>query len=208
MDSVAGPNPGELLRLARDGEENALGQLLEGYRSYLTLFSRLEVDRRLQGKVNPSDLVQETFLEAHRAFGGFRGTSEGEVLQWLRRILATRLAKLVRRFYGTQGRDVRLERQLDDELDQSSQMANSLVLPQSSPSGKAARREQAVLLADALEQLPGDYREVIVLRHFEELTFPQVAQRLGRSEDSVKKTWARALAALRRSLGGKADDPL
>lgn len=208
MDSVAGPNPGELLRLARDGEENALGQLLEGYRSYLTLFSRLQVDRRLQGKVNPSDLVQETFMEAHRAFGGFRGTSEGEVLQWLRRILATRLAKLVRRFYGTQGRDVRLERQLDDELDQSSQMANSLVVPQSSPSGKAARREQAVLLADALEQLPADYREVIVLRHFEELSFPQVAQRLGRSEDSVKKTWARGLAALRRSLGGKADDPL
>ncbi len=115
--------------------------------------------------MNPSDLVQETFLEAHRAFGGFRGASEGEVLHWLRRILATRLAKLVRRFYGTQGRDVRLERQLDDELDQSSQMANSLVLSQRSPSGKAARREQAVLLADALEQLPADYREVIVLRH-------------------------------------------
>lgn len=205
MHSGAGPNPEQLLHLAREGEISALGRLLELYRSYLALFSRLQIDRRLQGKADASDLVQETFLQAQRSFAQFHGSTEAELLQWLRRILVSRLAKLVRRFYGTQRRDVRLERRLDEELDRSSQMVQSLLLAQSSPSQKAARREQAVLLADALAELPADYREVIILRNLEELSFPQVAQRMGRSEDAVKKTWARALAALRGSLGGEAD---
>ena len=208
MHSADGPTPEQLLRLAREGEENALGRLLEMYRRYLTLCSRLQIDRRLQGKVDASDLVQETFLQAHRAFGEFRGSTEAELLQWLRRILVSRVVKLVRRFYGTQRRDVRLERELVEDLDRSSQMAGSLVLSQSSPSEKAARREQAVLLADALAELPTDYREVIILRHLEELSFAQVAQRMGRSEDSVKKIWARALAALRRSFGERTDGPV
>lgn len=208
MNSGDGPTPEQLLRLAREGEENALGRLMEMYRSYLTLCSRLQIDRRLQGKVDASDLVQETFLQAHRAFGEFRGSTEAELLQWLRRILVSRVVKLVRRFYGTQRRDVRLERELVEDLDRSSQMVGSLVLSQSSPSEKAARREQAVLLADALAELPADFREVIILRHLEELSFSQVAQRMGRSEDSVKKIWARALAALRRSFGERTDGPV
>ena len=72
--------------------------------------------------------------------------------------------------------------------------------PLSSPSQRVVRREQAVLLADALEQLPADYREVIILSHLEELSFPEVARRMGRTIDSVKNVWARALAKLRRSL--------
>jgi RNA polymerase sigma-70 factor (ECF subfamily) len=72
----------------------------------------------------------------------------------------------------------------------------------STPSRHAARREQAVLLAEALERLSEDYREVIVLRHLEGLTFPDVAKRMNRSEDSVQKLWVRSLASLRRSLGG------
>ena len=73
----------------------------------------------------------------------------------------------------------------------------------STPSQQAARREQAVLLADALDRLPQDYREVIILRHLEGLTFPEVARRLDRTLDSVEKLWARGLARLRRSLGVK-----
>jgi RNA polymerase sigma-70 factor (ECF subfamily) len=195
----------KLLRNARAGETEALGRLLETYRSYLTLCSRLQVDGRLQSKANPSDLVQETFLQAHRGFDGFRGTTEAELIAWLRRILVSQVAKLVRRHYGTKSRDMRLEREMEDDLDKSSQMAGALVDSQSSPSKKAARREQAVLLADALDKLPADYREVIILRHFRELRFVDVAQRLGRSEESVKKTWARALAALRHSFRKGAD---
>src|SRR5262249_10200226 len=114
-----------------------------------------------------------------------------------------RLANTVRHFLGTRQRDVRLERDLANELDQSSRvLEKALMAPQSTPSQRAVRREQAVLLADALERLPADYREVIVLRHLQELSFAEVAARMDRSEDAVKKLWTRALTKLRGSLGG------
>jgi RNA polymerase sigma-70 factor (ECF subfamily) len=173
------------------------------YRNYLELLARLQIGRRLQAKVDGADLVQETFLAAHANFARFRGTSEEELAGWLRQILASRLAKLVRRYYGTQGRDVRLEQRLGAELDQSSrQLAEGLAASGSTPSQRAARREQAVLLADALRQLPDDYREVLVLHHLEGLSLPEVARRLGRTADSVRNVWLRALARLRRSAGG------
>lgn len=196
------PDPEELLRRARAGSGPALGQLLELYRRYLLLLARLQIGRRLQGKVDAADLVQETFLDAHRYFAQFRGRTEAEVVSWLRHILATNLANLVRHYLGSQRRDVRLERALAGELENSSRLLDQgLVANQSSPSERAARREQAVLLADALAQLPETYREVLILRHLEELSFPEVAQRMNRTVEGVKKLWARALAYLRSSLG-------
>jgi RNA polymerase sigma-70 factor (ECF subfamily) len=201
MTEDDGPDPERLLAEARAGDAGALGELLELYRNYLSLLARLQVGRRLQGKVDATDLVQETFLEAHRDFRQFRGHTEPQLIAWLRRILATNLANLVRRYQGTRRRDLNLERELTFELDQSWQaLDRGLVAQQSSPSHQAARREQAVLLADALERLPEDYREAIVLRQLEGLSFPEVARRMDRSEDSVKKLWARGLARLRRSL--------
>jgi RNA polymerase sigma-70 factor (ECF subfamily) len=197
------PDPEELLRQARARSGVALGRLLELYGNYLALLARLQIGRRLQGKVDAADLVQETFLEAHRSWAQFRGASEGELIGWLRQSLASKLSELSRRYLGTQRRDVRLEQALAGELDQSSRVLDrGLVARQSSPSHQAARREQAVLLADALERLPEDYREVIILHHMEELSLPEVARRLGRTEHSVEKLWARALARLRRTLGG------
>jgi len=191
-----------LLVEARTGDTATLGRLLELYRRYLALLARVQIGQRLQGKVDASDVVQETFLEAHRGFAGFRGSSEGELLCWLRQILAARLADMLRRFLGTQGRDVRLEREIAEDFDRSSILLDrGLVAPQSSPSQQVARREQSVLLANALGELPDDYREVIALRHLEGLTFPAVAQRMGRSLDSVEKLWMRALVRLRKLLG-------
>src|SRR5918999_6459314 len=80
-----GPDPGDLLRRARAGDDVALGALLERYRPYLALLARLQIDRRLRGKADPADLVQETFLEAHRGFPRFRGETEAELAAWLRR---------------------------------------------------------------------------------------------------------------------------
>src|SRR5262245_56523253 len=186
-------NPNDRIANARRSEED-LGKLLEEYRGYLRLLARVEIGRRLQGKVDASDLVQETFLQAHRNFGRFEGTSEGQFAQWLRQILAARVANLVRHFLGTRGRDVRLEQELEQQLDHSAcQLVEALAAPVSSPSHQAARREQAVLVATALEQLPPDYRQVILLRHLEGLTFPEVARRMERSVDSVEKLWLRAL---------------
>ena len=85
-------DPEDLLRKARTGDGAALGQMLAQYRNYLSLLARLQIGRRLQGKVDPADLVQETFLEAHRSFARFQGESEGELVQWLRQILAANVA--------------------------------------------------------------------------------------------------------------------
>ena len=192
-----------LLDRARGGDDAALGRLLESYSNYLTLLARVQIGRRIQGKVDAGDVVQEVFLEAHRQIANFRGTSEGELVAWLRRILAGQLALTLRRYLGTKGRDVNLERELGAQLDQSSQaMDGGFVAPTSTPSQHVSRREQAVLLADALDKLPPDYREVIILRHLEALPFAEVASRMGRSEDSVQKLWVRALASLRRSMDG------
>jgi RNA polymerase sigma-70 factor, ECF subfamily len=192
-------NPEQWLNEARAGDAATLGRLLELYRRYLALLARVQIGKRLQGKVDASDLVQETFLAAHRNFARFRGQSEAELVSWLRQILAANLADVFRRYLGTQGRDVRLEREIEADFDCSTMLLDrGLVAPDSSPSHRAVRREQAVLLADALAQLPGDYREVLVLRHLEGLTFPEVARRMNRSLDSVEKLWMRGLARLRQ----------
>ena len=141
-------------------------------------------------------------MNAHRDFAGFRGATEEELVGWLRRILATKLATHVRRFQGTQRRDVRLERDLTDDLETSSRSLHlDLVAANSTPSQQAARRELAVLLANALRELSADYREVIILRHMEGLPFSAVAGQMGRSVDSVKKLWMRGLVQLRRQIG-------
>ena len=90
-------DPEQLLRLAQEGDRQALGQLLQLYGNYLLLLAQMQIGRRLQGKVDAADLVQETFLAAHRDFLQFRGTTEAELVSWLRRILAARLVDLVRR---------------------------------------------------------------------------------------------------------------
>ena len=201
MTNSANADPEQLLHQARAGDGPTLGRLLELYRAYLGVLARVQIGRRLQGKVDASDLVQEAFLVAYRDFPQFRGTTENEFRSWLRQILASLLANLVRHYQGAQCRDVRLERRLTVELDQSSQaLDRGLVAAQESPSQQAARREQSLVLAEALGRLPEEWRELLILRHLEGLTFPEVAKRLGRTVDSVKKLWPRALAGLRRLL--------
>ncbi|MGQ0634568.1 MAG: sigma-70 family RNA polymerase sigma factor [Planctomycetaceae bacterium] len=193
--------PGDLLAEARQGTESARGALLENHRNYLELLARVEIGRRLRNKVDIADLVQETFLEAHRNFQLFRGTGDREFAAWLRGILSTRIALVVRHFVGTKRRDVRREERLELDLDESSRLLDrSLLALQSTPSQHVVRHEQGVLLAEALARLPDDYREVMVLRHLEELTFPEVAQRMQRSVGSVKQLWVRALDRLRGLL--------
>jgi RNA polymerase sigma-70 factor (ECF subfamily) len=190
-----------LLSKALQGSDLARGELLETYRTYLELLARVELGRRLQTKLDAGDVVQETFLEAHRHFEMFRGRTEPEFVAWLRQILAGRIRNLLRHYLGTKGRDVRREQNWNVNLDQSSQAIDrGFFVLQSTPSQHVAQREQGVLLAEALSRLPDDYREVVVLRHFEELTFAEVAERMERTVDSVQKLWVRALATLKQSM--------
>jgi RNA polymerase sigma-70 factor, ECF subfamily len=197
-------SPDERIDEARENPEN-LGKLLESYRVYLRLLARIEIGKRLQGKVDASDVVQEAFLDAHRYFPNFRGQAEGQFVAWLREILAGTLANQVRRYFGTKARDPRLEVALAADLNQSSfGMANMLIDGGTSPSMQVDKREQSLLVAEALSRLPENYQTVLVLRHMEGLTFPEIAERMEKSVDSVEKLWLRGLAQLKKTFGADA----
>jgi RNA polymerase sigma-70 factor (ECF subfamily) len=192
--------PELLLARARAGDEAARGRLLELYRNYLRFMARSLISQPLQARLDASDLVQETFLKAYREFGGFLGSTEPELVAWLRQILVHALADQVKR-HRAGSRDVRREEPLEAILDRSSlAIQERLAAPLSSPSSRAIRREQAVILADALETLPADYREVFELRILKHIPVEEIARRMGRSVNAVRKLWTRAMLAIERAL--------
>ena len=191
----------DLLRAAKSGDSAAVNQLLERYRGYLTMLARRQTNRKLQLRVSASDLVQETLFDACRQIGQFRGRQPSELAAWLRTILARRLADQFRH-HGAAKRDFRREQAIEGALYQSS-VDIGRALADSTPcvSSQAAAAEQVVLLAAAIDQLPEDYREVIILREIERLSFADVAERLDRSTGAVRMLWVRALEKLRSNMG-------
>ena len=174
---------------------------LERHRSWLGLLARLQVEPRCRAKFDPSDIVQQTMLEAVRDWPKFRGGTEAELAAWLRRILAHVLLHEMRRFGGAQRRDVEREVSLEHALAESSRrLGDALAAPGSSPSEQAGRHELELRLADALARLPADYAEVILLRNVEGLSHDEVAKRMGRGVGAVRMLWVRALARLRQEL--------
>lgn len=197
-----GANPDHLLQSARSGDAAALGRLLELYRNYLRLVTRSVVHGALQVRVDPSDLVQETFLKAHRGFAGFVGSSEPELVAWLREILIRNIADEAKR-HRRRSRDVRRQESLEAALERSSiAVHRALAAPLTSPSAQLENRERAVLLADAVAKLPSHYREVFVLRSLEHVPIEQIADRMGRSTNAVYKLWFRAMTTLKQELEG------
>lgn len=192
--------PTVLVTRARAGEPKALSRLLQMYRNYLRLLARRQIDTTLRVRLDASDLVQETLMEACRDFAQFNGTTERQLMSWLRTILARNLANLIKH-HRAQKRDLNQQRSLEDELDRSSMKIDRVFAgTMSSPSAQAARRERAVILADALARLPADYRDVIVMRHLEEATFPEIAVKMDRSSGAVRMLWVRGLERLRGEL--------
>jgi RNA polymerase sigma-70 factor, ECF subfamily len=189
-----------LLAQARAGGEAALGRLLELYRNYLRLMARSLISQPLRVRLDASDLVQETFLKAHREFKSFLGSTEAELVTWLRQILVRNLADQVRQ-HRAKRRDYRREEAMEFLLDKSSlAIQEQLAAPVSSAAARSSRREQAVLLADALEKLPADYREVFLLRNLERIPFETIAARMGRSPGAVRMLWMRAIKKLSQLL--------
>jgi RNA polymerase sigma-70 factor (ECF subfamily) len=193
----------DLLQRAREGCLRARGELLDRYRKYLKALVRAQLCKPLEVKADASDLVQETFLAAHDQFDQFRGANQLQLLAWLRTILASRLARHARH-HLTHGRSLQLERRLTGQLDRSSvALDQSLVQRGPSPSEAVSQNEQLVRVASAIEDLPADYRTVILLRHVRALPFAEIAASMERSVESVKKLHLRALACLQRSLEGR-----
>jgi RNA polymerase sigma-70 factor (ECF subfamily) len=197
-------SPSDLIRRVQVGEPGARDQLFFRYQGYLQVLARAQIGKHLQGKCDASDVVQMTLLEAHRDFATFRGTHEPELLAWLRRILSHNLYNEARRL-GAQQRDVAREVSLDQVkagVEHSSiALARGLAADTPTPSQLAARREDAVRLADALHRLPEDYQTVLLLRIFEELPADEVAKQMGRTAGAVRMLQMRALVALREVMG-------
>jgi RNA polymerase sigma-70 factor, ECF subfamily len=172
-------------------------QVLERFRAYLQVLARLHLDPLLKGKLDPSDVVQQTLLQAYQALPQFRGTSDGERAAWLRQILARALANALRDF-GRAKRDVALERSLEAALDASSmRLGTWLAAEQSSPSQQAARQEDSVRLAEAMAKLPEAQREALILQHWENWSLAEIGTHLGRSPAAVAGLIKRGLKQLR-----------
>jgi RNA polymerase sigma-70 factor, ECF subfamily len=198
MRDEAGPD--RLIEEARRGDDAARGSLLELYRNYLRLMARSLIGGALRIKLDPSDLVQETFLKAHRNFARFAGGTERELVAWLRQILVRNLANHAKH-HRRQSRDQQRQESLDHLLEQSDlALQGALAARAPSPSQAASRREQAVLLADAVDRLPPDYREAFVLRTLEHVPFEEIAVRMGRSTGAVRMLWTRAVKKLNQML--------
>ena len=179
---------------------DAPGPAPELFRPYLHLLAQVQLDRRLRGKLDASDVVQQTLLEAYQKREQFRGRTEAEYLGWLRQMLAHNLADALRAF-GQAKRDLARERSLHAALDQSSQnLEHWLAQEQSSPSQQAQRQEQALRLAEALSGLPEAQREALVLQHWHGWTLAQIARHLNRSHAAVAGLIKRGLAQLRNVL--------
>jgi RNA polymerase sigma-70 factor (ECF subfamily) len=214
MSLVAAANPTSsftaLVRGAREGNTSSIGVLLQQYRNYLMVLASTQLEHRLQPRVSPSDVVQETMLRAHKNFGQFRGATEGELLAWLRQILVNNLAKFVEQHMLAARRDVRREvsiERLGAALEQSTvQLAALLPAEGKSPSVAVQQREEAVLLADRLAKLPVDYRDVLMLRNLQSLPFEEVAQRMNRSVGATRMLWLRAIEKLRAVYGEQRSD--
>ncbi len=188
--------PEVLLERTRAGDEVALGQLLEIYRNYLRLLARALIGQALRVRLDASDLVQETFLRAHRDFGQFAGTTEPELTAWLRKILVRTLANQAKH-HRRQTRDYQRQESLEAMLDRSSvAIHRALTAPGQSSSADMVRREEAVRLADALEKLSPDYREVFILRNVEHIPFDEIAVRMSRSAGAARVLWKRAMDRL------------
>jgi RNA polymerase sigma-70 factor (ECF subfamily) len=189
----------DMTELNRDDHRT---EQLTRYQSWLRCLARMEIDSRFQGKFSASDAVQQTMLAAWQNWDRFRGDSEAQRRAWLRQILAYQLAKLARHYAGTQKRDVSRETSIEASLAQSSMRIDYfLAADQSTPSGQAIANERSLVLAKVLEELPDDYRQVIVLRNLHDLSHEEVAQRMNRSVGAVRMLWLRALSELRKMIG-------
>lgn len=184
---------------SRSGDERACEQMIATCRDYLLFIANQELDPQLQAKCGASDIVQDAMAQAVANYDGFRGDSKRELLGWLRRILLNELGGVRRRYLHAARRDVRRE-VLQSRVPNTRAEHLEPVDLGHTPATEAAQQEDARRLRAALVTLSASHQQVLRLRNWERLTFAQIGETMNRSEDAVKKLWARALANLKQTL--------
>jgi RNA polymerase sigma-70 factor, ECF subfamily len=194
-------NISDLIERARQGDAAGRDDLFGLCRSYLGFVARSQVETWLRRKVDASDLVQETMLEAYRDFDRFQGGTEKEWLAWLKKILAHNAADFVRRYHGTAKREARREVTFRDPDDSLARGAPEPAADQPTPSQEFIEIDTELRVTAALADLPEDYQEVIVLRNLQRLPFNEVAERMNRTRPAVQMLWMRAIKKLQEAMG-------
>lgn len=186
----------ELVTAGRAGDPEAVNCLISRFRSYLLLIANRDLDVSIRSKIGASDVVQQTMLAAYEHFPQFRGNCEEELIAWLKQILRNDLCSTHRHFQQTQQRDARREQPLDD----SSRISPPLFDPQYTPGTNALINEQEQLVERAMQELPENYRQVVRLRNWEELSFEQIGGAIQISPEAARKLWSRAITRLAEIL--------
>ena len=175
-------------------------QGFERFRSYLRFLARVQLDHRLKCKIDPSDIVQQSLLKAYVARDQFRGSTHGERAAWLRGILIHELAHTLRSF-KQEKRDVAREQSVQEAVEASSvRLEMWLAADTSSPSQNVVRGERMLLVAAAIDRLPFDQQEAVILRYWQGLKLGEIAEQLGRTTGSVAGLIHRGLKALQSEL--------
>lgn len=183
----------ELIARSKSGNRDAVDQLIGSYRDYLLLVANQSIDSPLRRKVAPSDLVQSACLQVHQHINDFQGSTQAELLAWLRAILHNELLQAHRKYKAN-------KRDLNREQSASASGVRDNQASLQSPSTAAILNEEAEQLRAAMLELSADHQRAILLRNWERLPFEEIGKRMGRTTDAAKKLWARAMQQLRKHL--------
>jgi len=175
---------------------------LERFRPYLRFLLRLSWDTRLQTKCDPSDLIQQTLLQAHQGLSQYNGSSDRDLAAWLRQILANVIRERQRHF-SRDKRNLEREQSLEDLLDQSSRRLSGFPVKDPTPSRQFEMGERALLLAAAMEMLTEEQEQVVVLHYWHGHSIAEVADSMGRTPDAVGGLLYRGVKKLRSLLRDK-----
>lgn len=203
----------QLVERLRGGDPQALGELFSLYRERLRRMIEFRMDRRIQGRADPSDVLQEAYIDACQRVRHYLEKPQMSIFVWLRQVTVQRLIDLHRRHLDARMRDAKREVLIgrgDLSAVTSASMAAQLVGHLTSPSEKAARAELLDQVENALERMDPIDREVLALRHFEELTNNEIAEVLGITKAGASNRYVRALKRLRGALAivpGFFDEP-
>jgi RNA polymerase sigma-70 factor (ECF subfamily) len=183
-------------------ETAEIDRVMRRYRAYLRMLAELRLDPRLRGKLDPSDIVQQSMIQAYQAWDQLRGTSERERLAWLQRIVVRNVLHALRDFRRAK-RDVCREMSLDGAVDASSaRLERWLAADQSTPSGRIERADELLRIADAVDGLPDAQRDAVVLFYWQGCSVAEIAENLDRSVPAVAGLLHRGVGQLRRRLAG------
>lgn len=181
------------------GDTEAFGELLEDYRAYLMVLAKRYLDNRIRGRVDESDVVQVTFLEAQRDLKSFRGTQIEELLGWLRHILRNNVSSAHQKHLYTQKRSAGREVS-NSPTDSRPAITDMAPSETTSPSQRVIKDEAAFFLANCLEELPETQQEALRLRYVEGCSLKEIAERMNKTEMAAAGLLKRGLQALRSQM--------